>query len=384
MSGSGRADAEVADPGVRDMYQIIDAVAQYGPSFDTPAVVVLGDVLRRNIEHMQAFANTHGVGLRPHVKTHKSVDIALMQMRAGAVGITVSNLYQAEVFAAAGIDDIFIAFPLWMSGPKARRVRRLIQGTRLTVGVDSRESVEAMVSQGFSGAERLAVAIEIECGAKRTGVLPGDAGSLAQYATERGLNVVGVFTYPGHGWPHGAAEGAAQDQAAALAAAAASLRACGIDPVMVSAGSTPTARHSISDGVTEIRPGEYVFYSMDSYNHEICEWDDIALFVVTTVVSSTAGQPQIVDVGTMALGREVNELGNYGWIAGNGGAVSRLNEYHGFLAEGAAGRHAVGSTLPLIPNHSCTVVQNVKELLILDGSDGTLESFPVNQFGRPH
>ncbi len=135
--------------------------------------------------------------------------------------------------------------------------------------------------------------------------------------------------------------------------------------------------------ITEIRPGEYVFYSMDHFNHKVCAWDDIALFVVTTVVSEGAGDQQIVDVGTMALGPARRTMsGNYGWIAGNGGAISRLNEYHGFLNLLDSEPHIVGDTLPLIPNHSCTVVQNFRELILLNPGNGSRRTLPVNQFGR--
>lgn len=365
------------------MYRIIDAVKEYGATFDTPAVVVLEDRMRENISRMQAFADEHGVALRPHVKTHKSIDIAHLQMRAGAVGITVSNLYQAEVFAGAGITDVFVAFPIWASDSKAKRIKRLLAGIELKIGVESREAVDAMVEQGLAGLPGLELVIEVDCGAKRTGIPPETAGELAAYAEAAGLRVAGVYTYPGHGWAAGAAEGAARDQERALATAAASLRSAGVDPRIVSAGSTPTAKFSTGSVITEIRPGEYVFYSMDHYNHQVCAWDDIALFVVTTVVSRGSGDKQIIDVGTMALGREVNEDGNYGWIAGNGGAVSRVNEYHGFLDVGEGPGHAVGTVLPLIPNHSCSVVQNFKELIILNADTGEREVYPVNQFGRP-
>lgn len=367
------------------MHKIIQAVRDHGEALETPAAVVLGDVLRENIRRMQAFADDHGVALRPHVKTHKSVDIALMQIRAGAAGITVSDLHQAEVFAAAGIVDVFVAFPLWMSRARAERACRLLERTELKVGVESRAAVDAIVEQGFSGDDRLELVIEVDCGARRSGLVPHLAGALAEYALSRGLRVAGVFTYPGHGWAHGAAEGAARDQAAALHDAAESLRAAGVEPRIVSAGSTPTAKHSPAGSVTEIRPGEYVFYSMDQYRHEVCRGEDIALFVAATVVSDGPGGPdgpQILDVGTMALGREVDERGGYGWIAGDGGTVARLNEYHGFLDVGDGPRHGIGTVLPLIPNHSCTVVQNVRELLVLE-ADGTIDRVPVSRFGRP-
>jgi D-serine deaminase-like pyridoxal phosphate-dependent protein len=129
-------------------------------------------VLRENIARMQAFADGHDVALRPHAKTHKSVDIARMQVAAGARGITVSDLQQAEVFAADGITDIFLAFPLWVSVPKAARVRRLLETVDLTIGLDSRDAVDAIVERGLAGAARLGLVIELDCGGRRSGVAP--------------------------------------------------------------------------------------------------------------------------------------------------------------------------------------------------------------------
>lgn len=361
------------------MDQLIDAVRAHGVTLDTPAVVVLGDRLRANITRMQEFADRHGVLLRPHAKTHKSVDIARQQVRAGATGITVSTLGQAEVFAAAGIRDIFLAYPLWVAAEKARRIRRLIPDVALKVGVDSIPAVQAMVVHGLGDEDGLELVVEVDCGARRSGVAPDAAGELARYAQNAGLTVAGVYTYPGHGWAAGAAEGAARDQAEALRRAAASLRAVGIAPRIVSAGSTPTARFSATDGITEIRPGEYVFYSMDHFHHGVCSAEEIAMFVATTVVSDGHGDTQIVDAGTMTLGREVDARGRYGWIAGDECPLSRLNEYHGFLLVEDRPRYPVGMMLPLVPNHACTVVQNTRELFVLE-PDGSCVCYPVSSF----
>ncbi len=205
------------------MYRIIDAVRAYGDSFDTPAVVVLEDRMRENISRMQAFANENDVQLRPHFKTHKSVDIAHMQIRAGAAGLTVSNLYQAEVCAAAGIPDIFLAFPLWVSESKAERIRRLLEGVRLKLGVDSERAVDAIVMHGLADIEGLELVIEIDlwreaerresrgCGPTR-GVRHSGRPSRGRRVHVPRPRVGG-----------GAAEGAASDQEVALAAAAESL-----------------------------------------------------------------------------------------------------------------------------------------------------------------
>src|SRR5918999_366987 len=111
---------------------------------DTPAPIVLLDVMQRNIDRMQAFAAEHDVAVRPHVKTHKCVEVGRLQVEAGAAGITAGNVGEAEVFAAAGFDDIFLAYPVWPSGTKGDRIRRLAQTTRLRVGVDNLAAIEAL------------------------------------------------------------------------------------------------------------------------------------------------------------------------------------------------------------------------------------------------
>ena len=166
---------------------------------DTPAPIVLADVMQRNIDRMQAFAAEHGLDLRPHVKTHKCVEVGRRQVEAGAVGITAGNVGEAEVFAAAGFDDIFLAYPVWPSGTKGDRIRRLAQTTRMRVGVDNVAAIEALADAMGDEPDRLQVVVEVDCGARRSGAPPAAAGDLALAARKRGLVPVGVYTYPGHG-----------------------------------------------------------------------------------------------------------------------------------------------------------------------------------------
>ena len=187
---------------------------------DTPMPIVLADVMQRNIERMQAFAAEHDLDVRPHVKTHKCVEIGRRQVEAGAVGITAGNVGEAEVFAAAGFEDIFLAYPVWPSGTKGDRIRRLAQTTRMRVGVDNVAAIDALADAMGDEPDRLQVVVEIDCGARRSGAPPAAAGDLALTARKRGLVPVGVYTYPGHGSSGpGSREPAAQDQQAALTAA---------------------------------------------------------------------------------------------------------------------------------------------------------------------
>lgn len=361
------------------MKQVHQALATVVDRVDTPEPIVVLDTLRGNVTRMQDFADAHGVQLRPHVKTHKCLEIGRLQIEAGAVGITAGNLREAEVFAAAGFRDVFLAYPIWASPAKAARLRRLAESVALRVGVDSRSAVDRLADCMHGARSRLSVVVEVDCGAQRSGVPPEESGELAQYAAKVGLEPLGVYTYPGQGGSSAEARRPAADQQrAALEAAVRSLRSVDVEPVVVSAGSTPTAEFSGESPVTEIRPGEYVFGDLDNARLGACTEDQVALFVAATVVSDTMPDHVIVDVGTKALGREGNPDKGYGRALGvTDGRLLKLNEYHGFLAVDPADRPAVGTVLPVVPNHVCPVVASFEELIVTS-SDGTmLERWPV-------
>lgn len=346
---------------------------------DTPVPIVLADVMQRNIDRMQAFAAEDALDLRPHVKTHKCVEIGRLQVAAGAVGITAGNVGEAEVFAAAGFDDIFLAYPVWPSGTKGRRIRQLAEATRLRVGVDNLASVEALADAMGEEPDRLQVVVEVDCGARRSGAPPDAAGDLARAARKRGLVPVGVYTYPGHGSAGpGSREVAALDQQAALTAAVRSFADVGVTAEVVSAGSTPTVAFSTGSVITEIRPGEYVFCDLDNTRLGACVEDQVALFVAATVVSDWVPDQAILDVGTKALGREGNPEKGYGGVAGSKSVLAKLNEYHGFLTV-PAGEHrpTVGTVVPVVPNHVCPVVNSFEELVVTDSEGTSVQRWPV-------
>lgn len=350
---------------------------------DTPAPIVLADVMQDNIDRMQAFAGQRGLDVRPHVKTHKCVEIGRRQVAAGAVGITAGNVGEAEVFAAAGFDDIFLAYPIWPSGTKGARLRRLTESARLRVGVDNVAAIEAVADAMAGEPERLEVLIEVDCGARRSGAPPEIAGDLALAARRRGLVPVGVFTYPGHGSSgRDARLRAAQDQDAALVTAVRGLAGVGVTAEVVSAGSTPTVEFSTSSVITEIRPGEYVFCDLNNARLGACTDDQIALFVAATVVSEWVPDQVIVDTGSKALSREGSQEIGFGGVAGTKAVLAKLNEYHGFLTLPAGEfRPSVGSVVPVVPNHVCPVVLNFEELIVTDSTGTSLQRWPVDARG---
>ncbi|MGR6969539.1 alanine racemase [Streptomyces cynarae] len=362
------------------LQRALDALVE---RIDTPAPIVLVDVMQGNIDRIQGFADQHNLKVRPHVKTHKCVEIGRRQIEAGAVGITAGNVGEAEVFAAAGFDDIFLAYPIWPGGTKKTRIRRLAESARLRVGVDNAAAIEALADAMGNEPDRLQVMIEVDCGARRSGAPPEAAGDLALAARKRGLVPVGVFTYPGHGSSdRDARRRAAQDQETALVTAVRSLADVGVTAEVVSAGSTPTLEFSTSSVITEIRPGEYVFGDLNNARLGACTDDQIALFVAGTVVSDWVPDQVILDVGTKALSREGSPELGYGGIAGTRAVLAKLNEYHGFLPlPDGEFRPSVGTVVPVVPNHVCPVVLGFEELIVTDSTGTSLQRWPVDARG---
>lgn len=365
----------------------LDAVARAG--LDTPVVLVDIDRVDANIARMAETMRERGVALRPHAKTHKSLEVARRQLAAGAVGLTVATIGEAEVFATGGIDDLFIAFPIIAGQAKAERLRALASRCRLAVGVDSGVGVEALVV-AFRGlaSPSPSVLIEVDSGGARSGVLPEDAGPLARRAVDRGLDVRGVFTHAGQGYADPVRRSVAADQEVAeLAAAVESLRHQGIEPTVISAGSTPTAVLSARAPVTEERPGTYVFGDRQQtvLAGEPSGFDDsVALVVAATVVSHGTRGGFLVDAGAKVLTKDVAPyLAGHGVVLGYPDAVlTRVNDHHG-TAEVPAGsdRPAIGEVVFIVPNHVCPVVNLVDELLVVSGGQ-IVDRWPVDARGR--
>ena len=238
----------------------------YG-ELDTPSVIVDLDVLERNIAEMAAVAKAEGVQLRPHFKTHKSPQIARMQMDAGAVGITCAKLGEAEAMADAGITDIFVCYPL-VTAMKVRRLAALARRPGMTVStiVDSPEGVAALSSVFADEPAPLEVLVKVDAGLGRVGVAPG-APTVAlarQVADAPGLRFGGICMHEGQTYKYPDKEERAEAGRAAartLVATAQALRPPGCPPARVSSGSTPGGPAAASvAGITEMRPGNYAFY----------------------------------------------------------------------------------------------------------------------------
>ena len=347
------------------------------PDVLTPALVVDERVLDANIAAMADHAAALEVRLRPHAKTHKSPAVAHRQLAAGADGLTVATLAEAEVFAEAGCDDLFVAYPLYADARRGARLRALAERVRLSVGVDSAEGAQALARH----AGTLPVLVEVDSGMHRSGVPAEEAGGVAEAAAGAGLEVDGVFTFPGHGYSPGAAATVAREEAIALAAAAGSLAAHGLQPRVLSGGSTPTADQVEPGTLTELRPGVYVFGDAQQWELGTIDPDRIALSCLTRVVSDAGGR-LVTDAGSKALGAD-----RPSWATGYGrvldhpeARVPMLSEHHAVLTWPDTPPPRWGSLLRVVPNHVCAAVNLADELVVVrDGA--VVDTWPVTARG---
>lgn len=323
----------------------------------TPALVVDVDTLVDNVARMADALAQRGTALRPHAKTHKSLDIAALQRARGATGLTVATVGEAEAFARGGHDDVFIAYPVVALGDKAERLAHLAESVRLSVGADSVGAGELLAKAGLSGAVR--VMVEIDPGQHRSGVLPGAAGALAAALCDLGLDVEGVFTHGGHSYRTiDAPARAAGDEVAALSDAVATLAARGILATRVSAGSTPTAIASGVRPVTEERPGTYVFNDRQQIALGAAVASEVALAVAARVVSTAVPGQVVIDAGSKSLGGDRPDwLQGFGAVPELGGAVvTSMSECHGIVALADRPAPPVGTLVRVVPNHVCPAV----------------------------
>ena len=353
----------------------------------TPAVLVDLDVLERNVARMAERARQHGVRLRPHAKTHKIVSIGRLQTAAGAVGLSVAKTSEAEVFADAGFDDLFVAFPV--VGPdKGRRLVRLAERIRLAVGTDSVEGARTLAEPFAQAGRVLDVMLKVDVGYHRVGVEPDRAPAVAgQIAELRGLRLRGVFTHAGHAYVQETPEAVAavaSHEGKALALVAEMLRDAGLPVEQVSVGSTPTARHAMTvTGVTECRPGNYVFHDASQVALGSCRLEDCAMTVVATVVSVPAPDRAVVDAGSKTLSSDPlrPHAGGHGRILGRLSRLEKLSEEHGVIAVQPGESFRVGERVRILPNHAC-VVTNLHDRLWAVRGETVEDELPVAARGR--
>jgi D-serine deaminase-like pyridoxal phosphate-dependent protein len=349
-------------------------------SVETPAVCVDQGRMQRNIDGMIERLSAKGVTCRPHVKSHKSIEIGRRQLAAGAQGLTCATIGEAEVFVGAGVSDIFIAYPLWVSNEKARRLRALLEHAHVAIGLSSVAAAENL-SRALGGSSTLDVLIEVDSGERRSGVLdPAEALEVAGACDRLGLNLKGVFAHAGHSYAGASAvAGAAHDEASTLVTTAEVLRQAGHRVETVSAGSTPTALLSAVEGVTEERPGTFVFGDRQQVILGAQQADDVALFVATTVVQVT-GDRFVIDAAAKVLTKDLPPtVEGYGALVDYPDArIERVYDHHGVIDARGGSVPAVGDRLALIPNHVCPVTNLAPELIILDEHGDEVDRWNVD------
>lgn len=332
---------------------------------DTPSLLVDLEVLEANLAEMARIATRAGVRLRPHVKTHKSPWLAQRQMGLGACGITVAKLGEAEVMAEAGITDIRIVYPI-IGLAKLSRLAQLMRTVRISVALDSYEAAAGISRIAADTGQAVPVLLEINTGLDRLGVKPEEAVAIAiRIASLSHIDLVGILTHEGHALNERSRDGArrcAMETGALMVKTAHHLRQEGMHIDEVSVGSTVTARDIASlPGITEIRPGTYVFNDVHEIASGVATESTCALTVLTTVVSIPANDRAVVDAGSKtlssALPGPISESG-YGLVKGYPDArIDRLSEEHGvILMPSARTRLTIGQQVEIIPNHVCPVV----------------------------
>lgn len=358
-------------------------------TLETPIPLVDLDRLERNLDRMAGYASRHGLALRPHIKTHKSPRVAEEQLRRGAVGLTCATLLEAEVMSEV-CDDILLAYPP-VGGSKLQRLLALPDDIELTVALDSIEVAEALANAAGERGRTVGVYVELDLGMHRVG-LPAieDALALVRRVSQRPPLVYrGITFYPGH------IRAVVGQQAQEIARLSSGVRAAiealdrvGLRPDVVSGGSTPTiaTAHEI-EGLTEIRPGTYAYNDRITQQTGACSWDDCALTVLATVVSTAVPGQAVIDAGAKALGREPAgpEDGFAALLDRPEVTVQRLSEEHGILdLRNSDWRPAVGEQVRLVPNHVCIVV-HLHEVIYGIRGDRIETSWPVSARGRrPH
>ena len=355
---------------------------------ETPALLVDLDIMERNLERAATYATSHGLALRPHVKTHKSPRVAARQLALGASGLTCATPFEAQVMSAV-TDDILVAYPP-VGTARAARLAALPGHVNLTVALDSIIAIDELARAAAANDRTIGVYVELDLGMHRVGV-PGvdEAIALARrVAGDPHLDFAGLAFYPGH--VREPVESQDEKLAAlgdALTSALRKFEREGLRSRVVSGGSTPTLwrTHEIV-GVTEMRPGTYVYNDRTTAAIGACSRNDCALTVVATVISTAVPGQAVIDAGTKSLGREPVR-----GVAGEGFGellehpdviVERMSEEHGVLDISRSNwRPEVGERVRVIPNHVCIVVH--LNDIVYGMRNGRLEtSWPIAARGR--
>lgn len=336
---------------------------------DTPCILIDLDKVEANINRLQRYLDEHGIMNRPHIKTHKLPEIARMQIDAGAIGITCQKLGEAEVMADAGFDDILITYNI-LGDPKLHRLTRLASRVRLCVTADSATTIHGLSHACASAGTEVGVMVEFESGKQRCGVqTPQEAATLTRLITSLpGLRFEGLMTYP-----------TTEQTVPFVNETRTLLAADGIEIPCVSGGGTPRMWQAHQwKGITEHRAGTYVYGDRKTVSVGAMSFDEVAMHVLTTVVSRPTADRGILDAGSKVLSSDTLDLDGFGYILEYPEArIYAQSEEHGHVDfSQCSSRPEVGEKVTVIPNHTCVVTNLTDEVVCL--RDGKVhEVWPV-------
>jgi D-serine deaminase-like pyridoxal phosphate-dependent protein len=341
----------------------------------TPCAIVDVDRLERNITRWQRAVADSGISFRPHVKTHKTAEIARMQLAAGASGIAVSKVAEAEVFAAEGHLDIVIAYPVVGRDRCARAAALARSGVQLSINVDSEVGVRDLSEAAASAGVTLGVQMDLDTGLHRGGLRADDLASIVELsrliASLPGLDLQGITTFRGPTFDGSDGLSPAQagaDEGRVMVDTAKQLLDRGVDVRAVTAGSTPTGLHVAQvEGVTEVRAGTYVFNDLMQIGWGSATEDDVALTILTTVVSLPGRDRATVDAGSKTLAADGAAEGILARSIDGALAVDRAFEEHGLCRVTDGPSPKIGDRVALVPYHVCVCVNLSDELVAVRG-----------------
>jgi D-serine deaminase-like pyridoxal phosphate-dependent protein len=326
----------------------------------TPAAVVDLDRLESNLARWQAYCDEQGLANRPHIKTHKCIEIARRQVGLGARGVTCQTLHEAELMVDAGIDDVLLAYNV-VGGRKLEQLAMLLGRADVRVIADDEGLLPGLAGAAADAGRELAVLVDCDTGLGRTGVSSPEAAAqlAAAIARTAGLRFAGLVTYP-----------APPEALDFLSAAAAWIERRGLAVESVSVGGTPTMWEAgeLRPLVTEYRVGTYVFNDRNTILSGAAVPDDVALTIAATVVSRHDGRA-IIDAGSKALSSDTSVEGGFGFVLeAPSSTLERLNEEHGYVVLGGGDELELGQQVRIVPNHVCVAVNLFDELVgVRDG-----------------
>ena len=339
--------------------------------------------MQQNIDDMAAYAAGRGIGLAPHAKTHRTPEIARLQMAAGAEMLCIAKLGEAEVLADAGLDRFVMAYPI-VGEAKIARARRLMERASILLSVDSFAGAEALGAGMAAAGTAADVLVIVDTGYHRCGVAAGEAADFAAaIAPLPGLRLRGLITHEGHAYSKPGTDGlhnASVDAGELMVAAADELRARGLDVDVVSVGSSATARHTTAvDGITQVRPGIYAFNDYGQVLRGVVGFDRCAARVVATVVSHVERDRAILDAGSKSVSHDRLGIhvpgapGGYGLVVDlPGWELYQLSEEHGWLrwtGDGPPTELTIGQRVQILPNHICSAFHMLGRSEIVDAGE---------------